>query len=98
MPGDLKYAKRSVEICQDSWVLMVLLLKKRDSRSPLTIFSSERPHVQLHSVPLHPVGTLVHSCHGEKNVTSTDLGTTSAAFLVFLENLLFKYQVAPVLP
>lgn len=66
--------------------------------SPLTFFSSERPHVQLHSVPLHRVGPLVQSCHGEKNVTYKDLETTSAAFLVFCENLLFKYQVAPALP
>lgn len=78
--------------------MLILLLLKRALGSSLTFFSSERPHVQLHSVPLHPVGPLVQSCHGEKNVTFKDLETTSAAFLVFLENLLFKYKIAPALP
>lgn len=77
--------------------MLILLLLKRALGSSLTFFSSERPHVQLHSVPLHPVGPLVQSCHGEKNVTFKDLETTSAAFLVFLENLLFKYKIAPAL-
>lgn len=95
--GNLKYTKSLVEICPGLLGLVDLLLKRKLG-SPLTCFSSERPHVQPHSVPLHPVGPLVQSCHGEKNVTYKDLETTSAAFLVFLENLLFKYQVTPALP
>lgn len=50
-----------------------MLPVKRDLGSPLTFFSSERRHVQLHSVPLHPVGPLVQSCPGEKKVTYKDL-------------------------
>lgn len=64
-----------MKVAQDSWILIILLLK-RDLRSLFTSFSLERPHVQLHSVPLHPFGPLVQSCHGEKNVTYKDLETT----------------------
>lgn len=76
IPGNLKYTKISVESCPGLLDINNITLKKRDLGSLFTSFSLERPHVQLHSVPLYPVGPLVQSCHGEKNVTYTDLETT----------------------
>lgn len=96
LPGDWKYTKRLVEICPGLLGITVSLKKRLGISSHR--FSSERPHVQLHRAPVHPVESLVRFCHGKKNVAYKGLWTTSAAFLVFLENVLFKYQVAPASP
>lgn len=67
-----------VEICPGLSRLRSIMLKKRLGISS-HFFLSERPYVQLHSVPLHPVGPLVQSCYGKKNVSYKDLETTSEA-------------------
>lgn len=99
IPGALKYTNGLVEIYPGLLGIKGISLTRRLGSSLTVFFSSERPYyVQLHSVLLHFIGPLDQSCHGEKNVTCKDLETTSAAFLVFLENLLFTYQVAQALP